>query len=248
MSDPKASPEPARKTAKEEPGMLGINHEKKYYSIDNSEGGVFIKRSIVRDEWMINIRGDTVVPCMPLERLKNEAAAIEYVRTHTDIPVPTVRCAFQDRGCYYVVTDMVPGICMADLPEENKATVTAELERHIAVLHGITSTAMGGFLGAACLPMRVARAVPLAELEKMRFLDALPHELVLCHGDLSQHNVIVDEKTLKINAIIDWEYAGFYPKEFDAAFYKRVGPSAAIDGEENDVPRLLEILEECARK
>ena len=34
-------------------------------------------------------------------------------------------------------------------------------------------------------------------------------DLVFCHNDLSANNVIVDPKTLKIAAIIDWEYAGF---------------------------------------
>ena len=54
---------------------------------------------------------------------------------------------------------------------------------------------------------------------------------------------MVDETTLKINAILDWEYAGFYPPEFEGAFYLRPGPSFAFGGEENDVPKLLELLE-----
>ncbi|PGH16260.1 hypothetical protein AJ80_05283 [Polytolypa hystricis UAMH7299] len=36
--------------------------------------------------------------------------------------------------------------------------------------------------------------------------------LVFCHNDLSAYNVIVDTETLKVKAIIDWEYAGFYPR------------------------------------
>ena len=46
---------------------------------------------------------------------------------------------------------------------------------------------------------------------------------------------LVDETSLKINAIIDWEYAGFFPTEFDGKFYLRPGPSAALQGEEDDV-------------
>ena len=71
---------------------------------------------------------------------------------------------------------------------------------------------------------------------------------MLCHNDLSQYNVLVDEETLKITAIIDWEYAGFYPKEFEGAFYKRPGPSVALKGEEDDVPKLLSIVDECRKK
>lgn len=42
---------------------------------------------------------------------------------------------------------------------------------------------------------------------------------VLCHDDLSQHNMVVDPQTLKIRAILDWEYAGFYPGYFEGPFW-----------------------------
>ena len=71
-------------------------------------------------------------------------------------------------------------------------------------------------------------------------------DLVFSHNDLSAANVIVDPDTLKINAIIDWEYAGFYPLGFDRPFYKRrgstAGPSVALDGEVDDVDALTDII------
>ncbi|KAI0045348.1 kinase-like protein [Auriscalpium vulgare] len=229
----------------EDPGAIGMSHDKKYYEITNSEGGVFLKRSICKDEWVMNIRGNLVVPCMPFERIKNEAAAIEFIRTHTAIPLPTVRAAFADRTCYYLITDLAPGVPMVDLTDDQKVTVIAEVEEHLETLRGLTSTAMGGLLGAACLPFRIAQRIPLEEQQTMKFKESVPYELVFCHGDLSQHNIFVDEQTLKITAIIDWEYAGFYPKEFEAAFWKRPGPGVALEGEENDEERLLAILDEC---
>jgi hypothetical protein len=36
-------------------------------------------------------------------------------------------------------------------------------------------------------------------------------EYVFQHGDLSAHNIIMDPQTLQVKALIDWEYAGFYP-------------------------------------
>ncbi|PTU24276.1 hypothetical protein P175DRAFT_0505954 [Aspergillus ochraceoroseus IBT 24754] len=56
------------------------------------------------------------------------------------------------------------------------------------------------------------------------------HEYVFCHNDLGQHNIIVDPQTLKIRAIIDWEYAGR-------------GPSIVLDGEHDDSAELLQFLE-----
>ena len=35
--------------------------------------------------------------------------------------------------------------------------------------------------------------------------------------------------------LMSWEYAGFYPPEFEGAFYLCPGPSCAFEGEENDV-------------
>lgn len=31
------------------------------------------------------------------------------------------------------------------------------------------------------------------------------------HGDLGAHNYIIDAQSLQVNALIDWEYAGFSP-------------------------------------
>lgn len=34
---------------------------------------------------------------------------------------------------------------------------------------------------------------------------------VLQHGDLAAHNLIMDPQTLQVRALIDWEYAGYFP-------------------------------------
>ena len=49
----------------------------------------------------------------------------------------------------------------------------------------------------------------------------------------------VDPKSLRINAIIDWEYSGFFPKQFEFPFFERLGPSVAMDGEKDDFEELL---------
>jgi hypothetical protein len=81
----------------------------------------------------------------------------------------------------------------------------------------------------------------------LSFFPSLPikpfkcEELVHNHGDFSTYNVIVDPVTLKVKAILNWEYAGFYPEQFEGKFFKRVGPLVALDGEENDEVRLLDL-------
>lgn len=50
-------------------------------------------------------------------------------------------------------------------------------------------------------------------------------EYVFCHNDLGQHNILVDPESLKIKAIIDWEFSGFFPRCFEAAFWEQPGPA-----------------------
>lgn len=56
--------------------------------------------------------------------------------------------------------------------------------------------------------------------------------------------MIVDPETLKIKAIIDWEYAGFFPQEFEGMFFRRPGPSVALAGETNDENALLDLMKQ----
>jgi len=93
-----------------------ITHEKKYYHQTASNGEeTFVKRCLVPSEYMTNLMGKVVVAVMPMARLKNEVAAIKFVKQHTKIPVPNIRCAFEDNGRYHIMTDVVPSIDMASL-------------------------------------------------------------------------------------------------------------------------------------
>ena len=56
-------------------------------------------------------------------------------------------------------------------------------------------------------------------------------EFVFCHNDLGQHNVIVDPETLKIKAIIDWEFSGFFPHWFEAPLWEKPGPAHPVGNE-----------------
>ena len=169
-------------------------------------------------EYTFNIKGYLILPYKCIERMKNEVAAIRYIQSHTTIPTPNIRCAFEDHGRYYIVTDIVPGVTLAELPANKKAPVIKELEGYRAQMHAIKSKVMGGLLGDMILPCRLSCKAPE---HHETFREAETPEFVLCHNDLSQHNVLVDETSLKINAIIDWEYAGFLPPSWPFRSVKR---------------------------
>ncbi|KIM38998.1 hypothetical protein M413DRAFT_29576 [Hebeloma cylindrosporum] len=226
----------------EEKGCIGITDQKKYYKFEDKEGPVFIKRNLTPSEYLVNLAGNLKIPYLCKERMENEMAIIRYIQSlNINIPTPNIRCAFEDHGRYYLITDLVPGVRLKDLPDDKKAPVIKELEGYVAQLHTIKSDTMGGLSGGVIVPYRVALHTPQHQLLKLRKAPTL--EFVLCHNDLGQQNIMVDETTLKITCILDWEYAGFYPPEFERAFYLRVGASVALEGEEDDVPKLLEVLE-----
>ncbi|KAK8150071.1 hypothetical protein G3M48_004275 [Beauveria asiatica] len=218
----------------EEEGCIATTFERKYYH----RGPVFIKRSLRPREYQTGYRGIHIPP-LGKQRLINEAESLQFIRQHTDIPVPTVYCHFLDDDAYYIITEFVDGISMADLSDERKSIVGNELERHTAKLKTLRSSRLGGPSGIVVPPYRVLK---LAESDRWNLQPSASDDYVFCHNDLSQQNVIVDPESLKIKAIIDWEYAGFFPPYFDYPFYHRLGPSSAIDGETDDSPALLQFL------
>ena len=87
-----------------------MTHEKKIYEIKGGTGDIFVKRNITPPEFMFNWKGEIEVPHIAMERVKNEAAAMMYVKEHTNIPVPTIHCAFEDNGRFYIIEDLMPGV------------------------------------------------------------------------------------------------------------------------------------------
>ena len=128
---------------------------------------------------------------------------------------------------------------MSSLSEDDKQVVHMEIKQDLATLQGIKSNTIGGPSGIIIPPYRVMRH---AGNDGWATKISDKKEYVFCHNDLSQHNIIVDPQSLKIRAIIDWEYAGFYPKEFKGAYYKRPRPSVALDSEYDDAAKLFEFI------
>ena len=196
-------------------------HERHYQFHDH----YFLKRSLAPSEYKPDFRGRLHIPVDNAKRLANEAASLVFIRQNTDIPVPRViqACEFSD-GSYRLCTEIVPGVPLKEIPISEQHAVIEQIERHRKTLHGLRFSRVGGPSGTVCLP-------PIAKMlqhdEAWITKQSPTKEYVFCHNDLSQSNVIVDPATLKINAIIDWEFAGFFPKCFDVPFYISPMPSGA---------------------
>lgn len=234
MAVPHPQPQPQPHTTTEDEWSTSTS-DRKYYR----RGNAFIKRCLRPREFLAGPHG-IHVPRLRKESLRNEADTLRFIRRYTDIPVPLVFCDFEDDDAYYLVTEYVEGVSMADLPDHQKPLVIAELESHLGKLKTLWSNRMGGPSGIAIPPYRV-----LCETERDDWSQLRPsehNEFVFCHNDCSQHNVIVNPGTLKIAAIVDWEYAGFYPPHFEFPFYHRKGPSVALGEEVDDTDALLHFL------
>ncbi|TLD28442.1 hypothetical protein PspLS_03680 [Pyricularia sp. CBS 133598] len=221
--------------AKREEHCIQVTPERKYYRY----GDTWVKRSLKPSEWQKH-GGYMFVPKFSTERVLNEGACLAFLAEHTEIPVPRIYACFEDDGAAYLITEFVEGTPMSQLPPEQQKHVVIELEQHLATLKDITSPNWGGPTGHVLPPYRVMRRSK-GHPWHMRPRDE--DSLVFCHNDLSASNVLVDPYTLKINAIVDWEYAGFYPPEFDSPFYLRAGPPVALQGEYDDVDELCRIID-----
>lgn len=218
----------------DEEGHIATTFERKYYHRE----GVFIKRSLRPSEFRTGYRG-LHVPRLGKERLRNEGESLQFVRQHTDVPVPIVHNHFEEDGAYYLITEYIEGVSMSELPEEKKAVVFEELESQLSKLKALKSCHIGGPSRIVIPPYRLLQCT---ETDHWNLRPSNWDEYVFCHNDLSQQNVIVDPNTLRIRAIIDWEYAGFFPPQFEYPFYMRLGPSSAINGEVDDSQELLRFL------
>ncbi|KAF7954426.1 hypothetical protein EAE96_005548 [Botrytis aclada] len=216
-----------------EDGCFSTTFERKYYKKAN----LFVKRSLRESEYRKGYRG-LHIPKLGKERLMNEAASLNFIHKFTNIPIPQLYDHFEYDGAYHVVSEYVEGVNMADLSKDQKEMVNREIDIHLTTMHNLTSSQIGGPSGIIIPPCRILTKMA----NQMWNPPTKDCSYVFCHMDLSQHNIIVDPATCKIQAIIDFEYSGFWPVQFELPFYKRLGPSVAREGEIDDTNKLLKFL------
>lgn len=165
---------------------------------------------------------------------------MQFVKKKTEIPVPKLYGVFEEDDAVTVKTEYVEGVGMNSLDEAQRKEVENELELHLHTLRGLRSSVIGGPSGLVVPPYRVTLH---SERDDWVLKEQQSDVIVFCHNDLSMHGIIVDPDTLKINAIVDWEYAGFHPAFFERRFFLRKGPSVALESEEEDALQIFGYLE-----
>jgi serine/threonine protein kinase len=178
----------------------------------------FTKSEITKDELIHRKNGDRVDPIWGKERLQNEAATLQYIRANTSIPVP--RCRLYERyGLLHLETDLITnGIQLGDVDQQSRQLAYKKVDEQMksAIIPQLRQLRRN-FVGSVDPNIPVFPPQRIFRTDR-RSWPRISHEtddFVLCHNDLSPHNIFVDPNSFSIVSIIDWEYAGFYPQEFE---------------------------------
>ena len=102
--------------------------EKEYRFNDN---GRMLKRSLRKNELPTFGDGTPLVPPLIVERLKNEAACIEFIREKTDVPVPRLLETYEEDGSFFLWMEYVEGIEMSQLAKEQQQGLLPQSKYHL---------------------------------------------------------------------------------------------------------------------
>ena len=170
---------------------------------------------------------------------------MEFVRRNTSIPVPKVYDILEDKENIYIVMEYIEGKMLAEvwtrLTSEQKGSIVNQLKGYLAELRALSpphpgrvesvdgteigNTTIGPNRGPFDSVESFHRARGYSHIRSSpdkypRYKDVFnrikgkKYRTVFTHGDFSLHNILVN-KDMKIAAIIDWEFAGWYPEYWE---------------------------------
>ena len=169
------------------------------------------------------------------ERITNEANALRLLARRTTIPVPRlIDSGIHPDGTRYLITERMDDFTLDTLLKKGcpllgpskhtdeipckicqekaysnalefiRNTVLPQLANLRSRQRGICGFVMPPqWLHYACPPWKGYGPWKTHRSEEARY--------TFQHGDLAAHNILMDPRTLDVAALIDWEYAGFFP-------------------------------------
>ncbi|RTE75382.1 hypothetical protein BHE90_010155 [Fusarium euwallaceae] len=190
---------------------------------------------------VLKIDSKTVVKLAP-DLDMTEVDNLVFIRSRTTIPVPKILNAYEKDGCQYVVMEFLEGEKLESawpkLSVEDRESICSELHEYLGQMRNIPApkALIGSVSGGPAVDRRSLGALkggPFAceeefnkwQLEQLRdntpllnqdmyaAMHRTDHKIVFSHGDLGFHNIMIRDG--HITAILDWEYAGWYPEHWD---------------------------------
>ncbi|RVX70832.1 hypothetical protein B0A52_05988 [Exophiala mesophila] len=197
--------------------MGSWNIADRHYAYDEE---TFTKRILFEHERRLNTQGRPVSTLWSTERFENEHAALVFIRENSSIPVPKVlEFTTLGEGIYELKMERVQGTRLSSI-KKNKDQATKAVDEYISQfvlpeLHGLRSRTVGSLTGKILPPCRLWSE---SESHQWKPWKSWFKTNGFVHNDLSQGNILVDDN-FKVVGIIDWEYSGFYPDEFEAPLW-----------------------------
>ncbi|KAJ5109907.1 hypothetical protein N7532_002552 [Penicillium argentinense] len=170
----------------------------------------------------------------------HEAQTLQFIAAKTTIPVPKVHnIHYEDGKVMAIVMDYIPGKRLDEawdtLDSHQKLSIANELHSYLSQLRKLKGDYIGAIgRGQAIIGQissleggpfdseqqfnefilgDIVKSAPkiLRHYAKYALMDN--HDIVFTHSDLSPRNILVDGG--RVTAIIDWEYAGWYPEHWE---------------------------------
>lgn len=170
----------------------------------------------------------------------HEAPTLQFIAANTTIPVPKVHDVQWENGkVVAIVMDYMPGKRLDEawdtLDSDQKHAIASELHSYINQLRDLKGDYIGAIDRGKVVIGQIAsieggpfdsekqfnefilgdivKSAPdiLRHYAKFALMD--DHEIVFTHADFAPRNILVEGG--RVTAILDWEYAGWYPEHWE---------------------------------
>ena len=154
------------------------------------------------------------------DRLSNEAAVLRFLAENTTIPVPTVLGLWIANDVHLKMS-LTPanGIQLSQVDKSFLPAAIAKVSEELeSKIFPQIRKFRRNYLGSVDPAFPIIPPPRLRNSRDDRVWKRVEQDIdkyVFCHNDLHQDNIFIDPVTFAIVSIIDWEYAGFYPPEFE---------------------------------
>ncbi|KAK2595525.1 hypothetical protein QQS21_006753 [Conoideocrella luteorostrata] len=216
----------------------------------NTTATAFIKRELPVSERPRLLDGSYFDDPRLTQRFFNEAATLQLLREKTTIPVPRVLSYGHDEnGHLYIETELVQGTVQASsaasvcrMPDSHgmppgtgpclscESIVLQNVEDFVQnivlpQLRGLKSKSTG--LNGYVMPPRWVIGMDDRLYWPVKW--STEPEYVFTLHDLVDHNILVDDSTLEVRALVDGEEGGFFPAEMQQWRFNRAGQFEIYD-------------------
>lgn len=159
------------------------------------------------------------------ERLRDEAATLKFIAQNTTIPVPRFIDLYEENGLLHLKTSLVQddAVAVEDVDPSQLPTAVAKVEEQMQLaICPQLSNLRRKYIGSVDVSLPVfppPRLWSRYKGQEWPRMEKEAEEYVFCHNDLGSHNIFVNS-VFKMVCIIDWEFAGFFPSEFELPLWR----------------------------